>query len=508
MHDPSPMLPSGLDTGLPAQHDAQSIWAASPLAFVVIDGSSVVRSLNPAGERLFARASADARGRLFLEFVEPMDRGATEDMLRRARNGETPARQEARFVRPDASKVVGGLSIARMHGNDDGHTIAVIRDLSHEQTLRPNLLQTEKLATMGAVAATVAHEVNNPLMGASGALQTLRMLLTSTEKRELVDTALAEINRAARIVQDLRQFAHRGDDEKQRISLVDLLQSTAKLHFATHGHDVPVQVECAPDTPAIEGVRNQLVQALRNLMRNAHQAMQPTAAASRVITLRARKRGADAVMIEVADRGPGVPMDLRNRIWEAFFSTKNATEGTGLGLTVVQAVAASHGGRVDVSDTPGGGATFTMVLPAFLGEVAPATAMVADDMPRLPDRLRLLLVDDEPAIRFSVARFLRRVNPTIDIVEAADADAAIAALRAGAFNVALLDRHFPGGGDAAVLNAMATIQPRLVASTILMSGAFDQDANERIGLGCGAVLGKPFDLRALTRTITELAQLG
>jgi len=345
------MLPSGLDTGLPAQHDAQSIWAASPLAFVVIDGSSVVRSLNPAGERLFARASADARGRLFLEFVEPMDRGATEDMLRRARNGETPARQEARFVRPDASKVVGGLSIARMHGNDDDHTIAVIRDLSHEQTLRPNLLQTEKLATMGAVAATVAHEVNNPLMGASGALQTLRMLLTSTEKRELVDTALAEINRAARIVQDLRQFAHRGDDEKQRISLVDLLQSTAKLHFATHGHDVPVQVECAPDTPAIEGVRNQLVQALRNLMRNAHQAMQPTAAASRVITLRARKRGADAVMIEVADRGPGVPMDLRNRIWEAFFSTKNATEGTGLGLTVVQAVAASHGGRVRWSRT-------------------------------------------------------------------------------------------------------------------------------------------------------------
>lgn len=506
VHDPSHMLPSGLDSGQPAHHDVQSIWYASPLAFVVIDGAGVVRSTNPAGERLFARSRSDAQGRTFLDLVEPMDRGATEDMLRRARNGETPPRQEVRFLRPDASKVVSGLSIARLSGHDDGHTIAVIRDLSHELTLRPNLLQTEKLATMGAVAATVAHEVNNPLMGASGALQTLRLLLQSTEKRELLDTALAEINRAARIVQDLRQFAHRGDDAKQRIALADLLQSTAKLHLTTHGHELPVRIECASDVPAIEGVRNQLVQALRNLMRNAHQAMHATPPESRAITIRARRRGADAVMIEVADRGHGVPMELRNRIFEAFFSTKNASEGTGLGLTVVQAVAASHGGRVDVSDTPGGGATFTMVLPAVLGDAAPAPTAVAEDAPRLPDGLRLLLVDDEPSIRFSVARFLRRVNPTIAIVEAADADAAVAALRAGAFDVALLDRHFPGGGDAAVLNAMATIQPRLVAGTVLMSGAFDQDANDRIGLGCGAVLGKPFDLRALTRTLTDLAR--
>lgn len=506
MFDPSATRPPGLDTGLPAQDDTQSVWEASPLAFVVIDGGGVVSSINPAGERLFARGSGDAQGRPFLELVEPMDRGATEDMLRRARLGETPPRQEARFVRPDASKVVGGLSIARMRGYDDGRAIAVIRDLSHEQTLRPNLLQTEKLATMGAVAATVAHEVNNPLMGASGALQTLRLLLTSTEKRELVDTALAEISRAARIVQDLRQFAHRGDDEKQQMSLVDLLQSTAKLHLATHGHEVPVKVECGPDTPAIEGVRNQLLQALRNLLRNAHQAMHATPPESRAITLRARKRGADAVAIEVADRGPGVPMELRDRIFEAFFSTKNASEGTGLGLTVVQAVAASHGGRVDVSETPGGGATFTLVLPAFRGEVAQAHPIVADDAPKLPAGLRLLLVDDEPSIRFSVARFLRRVNPTIAIVEAADADAAIAAMRAGTFDVALLDRHFPGGGDAAVLRAMAELQPRLVPGTILMSGALEQDAHERIGLGCGAVLGKPFDLRTLTRTITDLAQ--
>lgn len=507
MLDPVPTIPPRHGAA-PSLDDAHSIWAASPLAFVVVDGSGVVRSLNPAGERLFACGDAGVRGRAFLELIEPMDRGAAEDMLRRARRGEVPPRQEIRFVRPNAAPVVGGLSLAQMRGQEDGRTIAVIRDLSHEQTLRPNLLQTEKLATMGAVAATVAHEVNNPLMGASGALQALRLILTTTEKRELVDTALAEIARAARIVQDLRQFAHRGDDEKQKLNVADLLQSIAKLHTATHGHVVPVVVDCAPDAPGIEGVRNHLVQALRNLMRNAHQAMEGMPPERQRITLRARRRGADAVAIEVADHGPGVPRSLRDRIFEAFFSTKNATEGTGLGLTVVQAVAGSHGGRVDVSDTEGGGATFTMVLPACAADITPTAAASADDAPSLPDGLRLLLVDDEPSIRFSVARFLRRVNPTTRIVEAGDADAAIAALRAEPFDVALLDRHFPGGGDAAVLRGMAAIQPHLVPGTILMSGALDQESNARIGLGCGAVLGKPFDLRALTRTITGLAQRG
>jgi CheY-like chemotaxis protein len=100
------------------------------------------------------------------------------------------------------------------------------------------------------------------------------------------------------------------------------------------------------------------------------------------------------------------------------------------------------------------------------------------------------------------------VNPSIEVTEAADASEAIAAMRAGAFDVALLDRHFPGGGHAAVLEAMTGLQPHLVPGTILMSGALEEDANERIGLGYGAALNKPFDLRALTQTITRLAQRG
>ncbi len=506
MLDPSPTILPGLHAGMPATQDAQGIWAASPLAFVVVDGDGIVQTTNPAGERLFARDQHGLHGRSFQELVDPMDRGAADDMLRRARQGEIPARQEVRFLRPHAAPVVGGLSLARMGGHTDGRTIAVIRDLTHEQTLRPNLLQTEKLAAMGAVAATVAHEVNNPLMGASSSLQTLRLMLVGTEKRELLDTALAEIARAARIVQDLRQFAHRTDDEKQKLNLADLLQSVTKLHTSTHGHVIPVVVQCAPDTPGIIGVRNHLLQALRNLMRNAHQAMESTPPERRCITLRTKRRGADAVSIEVEDRGPGVPADLRNRIFEAFFSTKNATEGTGLGLTVVQAVAGSHGGRIDLLDTPGGGATFTLVLPACADEPALAPQPQAVDAPSLPDGVRLLLVDDETAIRFSVARFLRRVNPTITVTEAADADAAILALREHTFDVVLLDRHFPGGGDATVLHEMAAIQPQLIPGTILMSGALDQDAHDTIGRGCGTVLNKPFDLRTLTRTITQMVQ--
>ncbi len=488
-----------------APRDYQRIWEASPLAFLVLDERGEIAAASPAGARIFAASQPFLMGRPFLDLVDSMDRPAADDMVRRALLGELPPRQEIRFRRPSGEVIVGGLSIARMADAAAPEALAVIRDLSHEHTLRPNLLQTEKLATMGAVAATVAHEVNNPLMGASSALQTLRLMLTQSEQFELIDTALGEIARAARIVQDLRQFAHKGDDPKQHIRTQELLLAVAKLHASTHGQEIPVEVACEAGTPDLEGIRNQLMQALRNLLRNAHQAMADSPSDKKRIALSARARGSDALLIEVADSGPGVPPELRDRIFEAFFSTKAAADGTGLGLTVVQAVAGSHGGRIDVRDTPGGGATFALVLPAAKPTSAPAPRPATDGAASLPDGLRLLIVDDEQAIRFAVGRYCRRINGSVRIAEAHDADSAVAAIAQDDHDVVLLDRHFPGGGNAVVLAAMARLRPELLQRTVLMSGALDEDAHDEIGQGYAASLQKPFDLKALAKLISRLA---
>ncbi len=497
--------PDGPDRAPAPGRDYRQVWEASPLAFVIVDGDGRVTSVSPAGGRLFAATPNRLVGARFLDLVEPMDRATADDMLRRAAEGQTPPRQEIRFVRPHGEIVIGGLSVARYAESESGERLAVIRDLSHEQTLRPNLLQTEKLATLGAVAATVAHEVNNPLMGASSSLQELRETLQTPEQHELLQTALAEIDRAARIVRDLRQFSHRGEEPRQRIEPAELLAMAAKLHATTHGSEVPVAIACAPDAPAFDGVRNQFLQALRNLLRNAHQAMADTPAARRRIVLNARRKGADALAIDVVDAGHGVPQHLRSRIFEAFFSTKNSADGTGLGLTVVQAVASAHGGRVDLEDTPGGGATFTLVVPAApAAAAAPATAPAAASRPTLPDGFRLLIVDDEAAIRGAISRFCRRANATVQIAEAHDAASAEAALAQQEFDIVLLDRHFPGGGAPAVVAAMARLRPGLVARTVLISGALEEDAGGEIGAGYGAALQKPFDLKELLRTFTAL----
>lgn len=497
--------PTGPRHGQAPPGDYSQVWQASPLAFVIIAGDGRVTSVSPAGARLFATPAERLAGLRFLDLVEPMDRASADDMLRRAAEGQTPPRQEVRFVRPHGEVVIGGLSIARYAESESGERLAVIRDLSHEQTLRPNLLQTEKLATLGAVAATVAHEVNNPLMGASGSLQELRETLQTPEQHELLQTALGEIERAARIVRDLRQFSHRGEEPRQRIAPAELLAMAAKLHATTHGSEVPVAIACAPDAPAFDGVRNQILQALRNLLRNAHQAMADTPPDRRRIVLNARRKGADALAIDVVDAGHGVPQHLRSRIFEAFFSTKNSADGTGLGLTVVQAVASAHGGRVDLDDTPGGGATFTLVVPAAPTTApAPATAPASAPRPTLPDGFRLLIVDDEATIRQAIGRYVRRANATALVAEAHDAASAVAELDGQEPDIVLLDRHFPGGGAAAVLAAMAAKRPTLVPRTILMSGALDEDAAGEIGFGYGAALQKPFDLKELLRTFGAL----
>jgi PAS domain S-box-containing protein len=490
--------------------DYQRVWEASPLALLVIDSQSVVQSASPAGARMFATDVRSLLGKAFSTLVEPMDRAAADEMLARALRGETPPRQEIRFVRPDGSIVTGGLSIARLEDREGSPALAVIRDLSHEQTLRPNLLQTEKLASMGAVAATVAHEVNNPLMGASAALQTLRLLLDGDECLQLVDTALGEIERAAQIVRDLRQFARRGEETKEPTHVAALLEHVQRLHCTSHGKDAIVAIECASDLPTVHAVHNHLVQALRNLLRNAHQAVAACEPHRQRIVLRAQRLGADAIAIDVVDQGPGVPRDAKERIFEAFYSTKPAGEGTGLGLTVVQAIAGGHGGRIDVLDTQGGGATFRLVLPIPLerhdggGARTAATASHRSAALWLPDGMRILLVDDEPAIRFAVARFCARAGASITVVEAADANTAIEALRQREFDAVLLDRRFPGGGDAAVLSAMSATKPELIGRTILMSGALDADVHERLGHAFFASLQKPFDLATLATALRQV----
>lgn len=488
----------------------QDIWQDSPLAIVRLDARGAVAAINPAGRR-FLGISGHVVGEPIVDRAHPMDRAALADMITRALEQQRPPRQEIRFLLPNDAIFVGGVSLAFLDHAATPGAVAIIRDLTHEQTLRPKLLETEKMASLGVIAATVAHEVNNPLMSARACMRLLRDMLDQPEHTELIDLAFGEIDRAAQIVQDLRQLASKGEAKRETIAVEPFLEHVVRLHRLAHAHaGVPVALHCEAHLPAVSAVRNQLVQAGMNLLRNAQQAVAGRPGEPRGIEVRAAAFGHDAVRIEFVDHGPGISADLRPHLFEPFFSGKQGGTGMGLGLAVVQAVAASHGGRVDLYDTPGGGATFALVLP---GESAEPASKVEDPQVAVPlpvpvpradlSGRSILIVDDEPIIRSTLARYCERQRMAAH--QAQDFAEAVAALTSNPLDFVVLDLHFPGGGGTEVMRVIREQHPALLARTILMSGDLDGGASHWIGGGYARVLTKPFELRTLLETLHMIA---
>lgn len=482
----------------------RQVWDSAPLAILTLDAESYVAGCNPACERLFARPRDAILGTQLTTLCHALDRGALRDILAEAHVGRTPPRQEIRFLRPQSGEIATGFSAAPTREGTGG-VVCILRDLSSEKALRPQLLHTDRMASIGTVASVVAHELNNALAGAYGGLQLLPPQEDSSAQ-ELLDAVMGELRRAAEIVRELKGYARVEDGMTETIDvreLLDRLRRLSRFRPAAKGRPVVVRVLAEPGLPALQGNGNQLLQALLNLVRNAEQAMADAPPERNLVEVRARVVDTTFVL-EVADQGPGVPASLRSRLFEPFYSTKAAGDGTGLGLTVVQAVAAGHGGRVEIDDSPGGGATFRMVLPLGGAHASVSSASRSSEGPR-PHRLagvRVLVADDEPMLR----RVVERAGTLEGMVTTTvgGAEEAKLALRTQAFDLVLLDVRMPGGGGVEVFRTIQAEHPHLVSRTVFMSGEVSAQMSELVGHGHGGVLAKPFELHVLLDTLEGL----
>lgn len=225
---------------------------------------------------------------------------------------------------------------------------------------RARLARNATLAALGQLAGTVAHEVRNPLAVIRSTVQTAREDLDdglSTEAIASLALALGEIDRLDRVIDGVLGLARPPGPARVPLPAAELLARVADLGarlVADRGLTLAVEPAAAPPLDADPDLATQ---ALLDLVANAADAAPPGTA----ITLSAAP-APDGVALSVSDRGPGVPAELRGQIFEPFFTTR--PQGTGLGLAVVRHIARAHGGRVELDDAPGGGARFTLVLPA------------------------------------------------------------------------------------------------------------------------------------------------
>ncbi len=231
------------------------------------------------------------------------------------------------------------------------------------KTSKERLVIAERIAAWQDIARRLAHEIKNPLTPIQMAMDTLRKTWRKQHPsfgeilEESTTTVLEEADRLKRIVSEFSQFARMPKPEFQRIDLNEIVRSAMTLYQGA----VPVETELGT-VPELDADKGQINQVVLNLVENARDAIGQREGGHIKVSTRLGEAG-DRAMLVVEDNGPGVPPELKDKVFAPYFSTKHAKGGTGLGLAIVHRIVSDHGGRITVSDAPGGGARFVIELP-------------------------------------------------------------------------------------------------------------------------------------------------
>ena len=238
------------------------------------------------------------------------------------------------------------------------------RDMQSLRDLSEGLLRTERLATAGALAAGVAHEVNNPLAAISSLVQTARARVDDARVRDLLGQAIGEMDRIATALRDLMELARPRPAARRRCEPNAVVETAIRiLRYDRRFRGVAIEARLAPELPALDAADpDRLQQVLVNLLLNARDAIDGLPDAR--IAVATRVDDAGALVIEVTDTGRGIPREHQARIGEPFFTTKPAGTGTGLGLAVCRDIVRGHGGSMRIDSEPGTGTRVTIALPA------------------------------------------------------------------------------------------------------------------------------------------------
>ncbi|HYQ45247.1 MAG TPA: ATP-binding protein [Polyangiaceae bacterium] len=283
---------------------------------------------------------------------------------------------EAGAVAHGEPKPVAARGAAEIRAFADAFNRA-IADLT---ALRKRLATTERIAARREIARRVAHEIKNPLAPIRAAVETLRRLRARQDPAfdeyfdEATRTVLDEVQRITRIVSEFTEFARLPAPNPAPLDVVDTLRAQATLHGSSGTQIVFTSSAC----PALNADRDQLVQLFTNLLQNAQYAAESRSRADGLppqVKVDVRPTGTDKVRIVVSDNGPGLAPEMRARLFEPYATNKPG--GTGLGLAIAQRIVVEHGGEIAYSESPGGGATFSVELPVsgptFLQEAPPAS---------------------------------------------------------------------------------------------------------------------------------------
>ena len=498
-------------------------------AVMAVDSEGHVKFANPVAEGLIGERTEDMLGRTLKEVFRPIDERTREPI-------PLPTPAEVASGKPfELQEGAALVSASGEHPIEDSFSpivddrgkllgsVIVFRDVTEARRLRERVALSDRMASLGTLAAGVAHEINNPLTyvlgNASVVYRDLERLRLAVRQRrapagELLDMveqsthamaeALLEIQDGAErirgIVVDLRSFSR--PEDGGRVGDV-----RAALEWALRVTELEISararlVKNLRDLPPVRAGGAPLGQVFVNLLLNAAQSIDEGHAAEATVEVTAGTDATGFVFVEVRDTGKGMSPDVQKRIFEPFFTTKPVGKGTGLGLSICHGIVTGAGGTIDVESTPGIGSRFRIRLPTSRVELTPSDPPRADRPPAR--RGRLLVIDDEPQVGTAIRRVLTQ-HEVVSVTSTGDALQKLA--EDASFDLIFCDVAMPGRSGQDLYEELRVRRPELAERIVFITGGtFTPQLTKFLQTVPRPCLSKPFGAAELREHVDHLLE--
>jgi PAS domain S-box-containing protein len=527
-----------------SRSEIYSILVSQLAVLMKAEGAALALSNSETGESAVELGSGKWEDLTGLRLPAEVDSfsARSEDPPIRRKNGRTNAEPEeirlthgltavARAPLIAAGQVIGTILIGRSSPIGD-HEIrlltaigemaatAIQRQSLHEdlqiqlnalRQTQARLVQSEKLAAIGQLAAGIAHELNNPLTSVVLYSQLVQQEKLGGAVRGNLEKVVSEALRAGKIVRGLLDFARQRPIHREPVQVNEALRNSLDLiSYELDAEGIKVKQTLAPDLPTITADLYQLTQVFMNLIQNSIQAMLgvtgpreleiSTVCGSDTIVPQGGEPRA-VVRISFKDTGPGVPEEILPHIFDPFFTTKSEASGTGLGLSICHGIVGEHDGRIWAENTGAGGALFVVELPVAAAE--------EEKHPRKEERpaaepggsrSRILIIDDEPNVQEVLAKSL--ASRGYSVQTAGDGEEGLVQLANSQFDVILCDFRMPNFSGMDFYRRIQSEKPHLARKIIFITGDTANLATRRfIEENDLTILEKPFELPDLLQMI-------
>ncbi|HEX3766450.1 MAG TPA: two-component regulator propeller domain-containing protein [Kofleriaceae bacterium] len=475
--------------------------------------------LNQAARQMLgAGATREPRQVNLIDRIHPDDRPRAARLFAETQTAEAPAGSHAvelRLAAGDGAWRHCELSGRRIDLGDGPVVVLTGRDVTERDRLRSKLMLSDRMVSLGTLAAGIAHEINNPLAYVSANLEVVAESLAAApaasspaqqaehaELQAAIGDAREGAERVRKIVRGLRSFSRSEEEKRVPIALSDVLGAAIRLTRNEVKHRAVLVLDLG-DTPAVLADDGRLTQVFINLLVNAAHAIPEGHTDANRITVRTGTTPDGRASAEIEDTGASMPPEVLARAFDPFFTTKEVGEGTGLGLSICHGIISGLGGQITIDSAPGRGCLVRVVLPPARAEAAPAPPPAAAVTEIASRRRRVLIVDDEPRVAQALERMLQT---DYDLTLVACGATALEHITAGnRYDAIITDVMMPNMTGIELFDRLQLLSAEQASRVIFLTGGvFTPQTQARLEAAGNPQLQKPIGAQELRTCVATL----